>query len=786
MRGRYLSLIKKSALLLPFLIVCTLGPVGMPLTVSVSAAPSVMETFGKVPLYFVENRGQTDPRVAFHVQGQNTSVYFTNEGVTFRTWEYKSASNEGRSLVRPVNYEPAPSREVASWVLKLDFVGADPKVVPVGRDETQARISYFTGSRDQWKAGLRTYSTIVYPDLWPGIDLIYSGGVNRLKYSFLVKPGADPNRIRLAYRGATSVSVDGAGRLVVDAPVGGFTDEAPVAFQDVDGTRVQVAARFKPTPETGSGAVLLGFDLGPYDPRIPFLLDPVMLVYCGYIGGETSGWALGIAVDAQGNAYVTGYTSSTEDSFPVTVGPDLTFNGGFTDVFVAKVNAAGTALLYCGYIGGLDVDTGYGIAVDTQGNAYVTGITFSTQDSFPVTVGPDLTHNGYMEAFVVKVNAAGTALDYCGYIGGEFRDEGRGIAVDDQGNAYVIGYTGSNQNSFPATKGPKLEYSGSGDAFVAKVNAAGTTLDYCGYIGGDREDRGFGIAVDDQGNAYVTGSTYSAQDSFPAIIGPNLNYSASEDAFVAKVNAAGTAFDYCGYIGGEHKDAGNGIAVDGQGNAYVTGSTFSTEDTFPVIIGPDLTYNGGYWDRDYYDAFVAKVNAADAALDYCGYIGGDVADYGLGIAVDAHGNAYVTGHAQSGENTFPVTVGPDLTYNGESDVFVSKVSVDGTVLDYCGYIGGNFDDYGSGIALDPQGNAYIAGRAGSAADTFPVTVGPYLTESGYGDAFVAKIVEAEIQPILRQFEANVPSLTLAGTVAFAALLILAGLFLASRARRRRT
>ncbi|MBI4774982.1 MAG: hypothetical protein HY788_12525 [Deltaproteobacteria bacterium] len=330
-----------------------------------AAGPAPMENFGKIPLYFVENRGQTDSRVAFYVQGRNTTVYFTKEGITFRSWEYKAAKGEDLSLVRSAAHQPEPSREVKSWVLKLDFVGANPKVVPVGRDESQARISYFTGSRDQWKADLRTYSTIVYEDLWPGIDLIYSGGLNKLKYSFLVKAGADPNQIKMAYRGATSVAVDESGRLVVHAPVGGFGDEAPTAFQDVDGKQVRVAARFRPTPDTASDAVMLGFDLDSYDRSIPLLLDPAVLVYCGYVGGgDTS-----IAVDALGNAYITGATTTTEDSFPVTVGPDLTHNGSY-DAFVAKVSADGTHLEYCGYIGGSDEDRGYGIAARDRGPGF--------------------------------------------------------------------------------------------------------------------------------------------------------------------------------------------------------------------------------------------------------------------------------------------------------------------------------------------------------------------------------------------------------------------------------
>jgi hypothetical protein len=307
------------------------------------------------------------------------------------------------------------------------------------------------------------------------------------------------------------------------------------------------------------------------------------------------------------------------------VGPDLTYNGGTRDAFMAKVNVAGTSLVYCGYIGGSGDDYGHAIAVEGSGNAYVTGFTTSTETTFPVTVGPDLTFNGgTADAFVAKVNAAGISLVYCGYIGGSSADDGRGIAVDGSGNAYVTGSTLSTEATFPVVGGPDLTFndsSASSDAFVAKVNAAGTALVYCGYIGGSLADEGFGIALDGSRNAYVLGVTSSAEATFPVTVGPDLSYNGGTyDAFVAKVNAAGTALVYCGYIGGSGNDWGDGIAVDGSGNAYVTGYTVSTEATFPVAGGPDLSYNGGT-----YDAFVAKISYWDlwAAKHAVGDFDGD-------------------------------------------------------------------------------------------------------------------------------------------------------------------
>ena len=447
--------------------------------------PQVVETFGKLPLYFIENQGQLDPRVAYYIQGGDKSIYFTGRGVTFALTGALTDAGDGKpsseALVHPVSYrgtgstkEHGPQREVERWVVKLDFVDANPNVRPVGQEPTAAVISYFKGPREEWNTGLPTYASLVYRDLWPGIDLVYTGTGSRLKYTFLVQPGADPNQIKLAYRGVTGVRINEAGQLEVSTPLESFQEDKPYAYQEVEGQRREVAAAYSLEGEASAG-VQFGFRVGAYDPQKVLVLDPVVLLYAGYIGGSNLDVGQGIAVDSTGNAYVTGSTDSTEATFPVSVGPDLTFNGGpgrfaIGDAFVAKVNASGTALIYAGYIGGSSIEEGLGIAVDSTGAAYVVGQTSSSEASFPVTAGPDLTFNGgAFDAFVAKVNPLGTALDYADYIGGSGSDIGRGIAVDSTGNAYVTGFTESSEATFPVTVGPDLTFNGGNDAFVAKI-----------------------------------------------------------------------------------------------------------------------------------------------------------------------------------------------------------------------------------------------------------------------------------------------------------------------------
>ncbi|MBM3305353.1 MAG: hypothetical protein FJY79_05340 [Candidatus Aminicenantes bacterium] len=720
-------------------------------------APRTDAAYGKIPLQFIPNEGQMDGAVAFSIQGRDKTVHFTSEGLTFvldGSHEPAPPSAHPQTSASLVAHPPtAPARAPSrGWVVKLDFIDANPDAVPVSLEESGAVISYFKGAPADWKTGLRASSKIAYRELWPGIDLIYHGTVDRLKYEFIVHPGADPSRIRLAYRGADSVTLTAEGRLEVSTPAAAFSDDIPVAWQDIGVRSTEI-----PVGYVMHGADY-GFEVGEYDRSRPLIIDPAVLIYCGYIGGAGTDVATAIAVDDEGNAFVTGFTFSTEATFPVEAGPVST-HGGAADAFVAKVDASGASLVYCGYIGGADDDFGQGIAVDKDGNAYVAGFAGSAGDTFPVVAGPDLVFNLGGDAFVAKVDASGTSLVYCGYIGGEASESAMAIAVDASGNAYVTGYTYSTEVSFPVLIGPDLSFNaGLVDAFVAKVDASGVSLAYCGYIGGASYDAGLAIAVDSEGNAYVTGFTQSPEATFPVAVGPGLTYGGEGDAFAAKVDALGVSLAYCGYIGGSGYDHGYGIAVDGAGSAYVAGFAGSTAATFPVAVGPSLIHSG--WE----DAFVAKVDASGASLVYCGYIGGGWHERATAIAVDSEGCAYVTGYTESSQSSFPVVAGPGLTFGGWRDAFVAKVDASGASLVFCGYIGGTGDDYGTGISVDSEGNAYVAGETGRfTGDEIPLVIGPFLTYGGgFSDAFVAKVSYAPDPAIV----SLLPSSAKAGDPAF--------------------
>ncbi len=691
--------------------------------------------FGQVPLCFIANEGQVDGSVDYYVQGADKTISFGAGGVTFSLSKPREASSPNAGRPGKEARRIVHGQESGAWGVRLDFVGADPEVRPKGGDKTEGVVSYFKGKPEDWKAGIPTYSRVVYPNLWPGIDLAYSGTVNQLKYEFVVAPGADPGLIRLAYRGASAVKIDDSGRLAVSTLYGSLEDGVPVAYQEIDGKRVPVSVSYAlDEPDAAASTHAYHFRVGEYDRDRPLVLDPVVFVYCGFIGGYSSDEAFDIAVDPSGSVYLTGTTWSNPDTFPVTVGPDLTRAVNY-DAFVAKLSASGTALIYCGYIGGDGYDEGWGVAADGAGYAYVSGFTTSPQATFPVLIGPDVTHNGYDDVFVTKINPAGTGLVYSGYIGGNDQEWARDIALDSSGCAYVSGTTLSTQTTFPETVGPDLSHNGGlTDAFVAKVSASGSGLVYCGYIGGSGQDNAYGIAVSGAGEACVAGFTRSSEATFPESIGPDLTHNGGDDAFVAKVNASGSALVYCGYIGGSGTDYGLDIAVDGAGNAYVVGETMTSDGSFPVLVGPDLTYNS-------HDGFVAKVNASGSALVYSGYIGGSDWTGCCGVAVDASGNAYVAGYTFADETAFPVRGGPDLTWNGDRDAFIAKVNPAGSGLVYCGYIGGSDEDYGYAVALDSAGSAYVTGYAYSTEADFPVYIGPDLTQNDSQDVFVAKIVE---------------------------------------------
>jgi beta-propeller repeat-containing protein/HYDIN/CFA65/VesB family protein len=733
--------------------------------------------YGRLPLNFEANIGQvkqgSGTPVKFLSRGAGYTLFLTGDeavlalrartrredrsSVNRQELKGNSASLETRLLPPRASRLPSPSLNPrAGAVLHMKLVGSNAAARVEGEDELAARSNDFVGKNPAgWRKDIPNYARVKYQDVYPGIDLIYYGNQQQLEYDFVVAPGANPNIITLdvgavlgpsktAHRDAP-LRIDARGDLVLGTRAGEVRFHKPVAYQLIARAPSNLRSDTENREPVEGRYVLkgeheVGFAVGAYDATRPLVIDPV-LSYSTYLGG-TSGADYGqaIAVDPAGNAYVTGYTCSTD--FPA-LDPVQTSNasGGCEDAFVTKLNAAGDALVYSTYLGGAGNDVGLGIAVDPAGRAYVAGYTCSID--FPVINPIQAASGGGCTAFVSKLNPAGNALIYSTYLGGSNTDVAQAISADAAGNAYVTGYTLSAD--FPTSAGAfqtafgggscgaaPLEQKPCADAFVAKLNPAGSALVYSTYLGGSSYDAGQGIAIDGAGNAFVTGFTVSTD--FPtanalqsscsncALAGADPGQGVSSDAFVTKLNPAGSALAYSTYLGGSGADTGSGIAIDPAGSAYVTGYTTSAD--FPTMNALQANQAGGY------DAFVSKLKADGSALAYSTYLGGSGNDLGLAIAVDPAGIVTIAGETFSED--FPASDAFQPIRDGGFDAFVTRLSAAGDAFVYSSFLGGGSGDQALGVALDRSGSAYVAGITNSA--DFPTTSVAYQTTCEGGSA----------------------------------------------------
>ena len=680
--------------------------------------PRIVAGYAKLPLFFEPNRGQADSEVKFLSRGRGYTLFLTpREAVLSLRRGEKGKDSEVRSDARPAHFT----------LLRMKLVGANPEPKVAGQDALPGKSNYFHGNDPgKWLTRVPHYARVKYEEVYPGIDLVYYGTErHQLEYDFVVSPGADPQSIRLEIEGAGRMTLNDEGALLLRTSGGEVAWQAPFIYQEIFGSQKAVDGGYLILAENQ-----VAFSVREYDEGKPLVIDPT-LSYATYLGGSGADGGTHIAADSSGNAYVTGTTSSAD--FPRLNPAQDVFGGGSTDIFVTKLNADGSALTYSTFLGGSNNEfSGGGIAVDESGSAYITGTTASTD--FPTANPPQDVLKGLQDAFVTKLSADGSSLVYSTYLGGSGSVEnGRDIVVDDSGNAYVTGFTDSID--FPTVNPPFQNVNGGGrDAFVTKLNPNGTSLVYSTYLGGTGDDGGEGIAVDSSDNAYVTGDT-SSTTTFPTSdTAPQQSLKGRQDAFVTKLSADGASLGFSTYLGGSDTDRGHGIAVDVLGNAYVTGITSSLD--FPTLNpvqqtlggGVDAfvtkmnlngtaleysTYLGGSNDETgagniaiavdtsasayvagttsstnfplanelqaipagSCNAFVTKYSTDGAALAFSTYLGGGACDLGESIALDASGNAYVTGNTSSPD--FPTTVSPlQGILGGVSDAFVAKIFTD--------------------------------------------------------------------------------------------------------------
>ncbi|MGC1371466.1 MAG: SBBP repeat-containing protein, partial [Candidatus Sulfotelmatobacter sp.] len=626
----------------------------------------------------------------------------------------------------------------------------------------------------KWRSHVPLYSRVNYQDVYPGVTLVFHGEGRQLEFDLVAAPETSVAPIALQFTGTREMKIktDDFGNLHIPSAAGDVVLHKPFAYQWQNGVQTPVRAQF--ALHAGNR---VGFALGDYDRSRELVIDPSLTIsYATYLGGleEDDGYA--IAVDSSGNAYVTGQTEST--NFPVVGGLAITNPSATPEVFIAKIAPTGASLVYSTYVGGTDMNasSGNAIAVDAAGDAFVTGGTAST--TFPVTAGvlQGLYKTGATSnAFVLKLNPAGSALIYSTYLGGTVGDAAYGIAADASGNAYLGGLTSSTDFPTFPTLNPLQACAGVDSGFVTKLNSTGSALVYstCLNLGGAINDRVNAIAIDSTGNAYVTGAASSA--SFHTTAGAFQTQCGTDgtcngglaDAFVTVINSAGNGYVYSTFLGGSSTDVGDSIAVDSSFNAYVTGSTESSD--FPVKAAYQNVYGGST------DAFVTKLDPTGSALMYSTYLGGAQFDQGGGIAVDSGGNAYVTG--LTGSSPFPTANPIQALLAGGNDAFVTEFNPAGSKLQFSTYLGGSADENtgtNGAIAVNPfGGDIYVTGN--TASTDFPV-FSPYTspapgggTYGGSTDAFVADYAQPSFSVAATTPAAVAPGSSTTSTVTLTSL-----------------
>ncbi len=693
------------------------------------------QLYASLPLSFEANRGQTDSRVNFVSRGNGYGLFLTNREAVLTL--------RNTSTDMPAGH-PVPAALPAASVLRMQIIGANPTPKVAGSDELPGKSNYLIGKdRSQWHVNVPTYAKVRYEGVYPGVDLVYYGNQGgELEYDFVVAPGANPKSIALAIASQSQAApqIDSRGNLVIKLNGGNVEFHKPVVYQSQGDQRKPVEARYLLDAQNH-----VRFECGAYDHSQPLVIDPV-LTYATYIGGTGGDIGYGIAVNSiTDDAYIAGVTNST--NFPLTTTPGVSpyqgTNKGDGDAFVTQINSIGAAIIYSTYVGGSGSDTATAIALSSNGNAFVTGYTTSTD--FPtlspqgggITTPFQQVYGGNTDAFVFELTTLGTGLVYSSYLGGSGADFGQGIAVDSSQNAYVTGTTQST--NFPIVNALQSINNGSQDAFVTKVNFSGEQLLYSTYLGGSQADVAQAIAVDSSNNAYITGYTFSTD--FPLASALQGTPGGGADGFVTELNAAGSALTFSTYLGGSADDRAYGIALDGNQNIYVAGATSSAN--FPTTSGVKQTSLRGAS-----NAFVSAINKGGASLIYSTYLGGTGIDQANSIAVTSAGAAFVTGFTNSSD--FP-TVSPVQTILGLSnnglcgsgpcqDAFVTQVNSTGTAWTYSTYLGGNGPDFGQGIAVDSLGKPYVTGSTTST--NFPAIYGGSFSSSltgNAGNAFIAKI-----------------------------------------------
>jgi hypothetical protein len=719
---------------------------------------ALLAAYGKLPLTFEANRGQADARVKFLAHGTGYTVFLTGDEATLLLNAQPGESRLGPSagLVASANSDSVKHPAVA---VRLALAGANPCAKAEALDLQPGESNYLIGNDPaRWHRSIPNFARVKYHGVYPGVDLVYYGNQGQLESDYVLAPGASPRAIGVRIEGADKLKLDSHGDLLLSTQAGDVTLHRPRAYQQIAGSRQEIAANY-----VHRGPRVVGIEVAPYDTSQPLVIDPI-LSYSTYLGGATNQVLAGIAVDSSGFAYVTGYTSSTD--FPTTTGALQTkLSNTSNNAFIAKLKQNGTGLVYSTFLGGTGSsgDKAHAIAVDTAGDAYITG--FTSSNDFPIkSVSAYQSTNKGGGGFFTEIDPTGTTLVYSTYLSGSGSDSPNAIALDSNGNAYITGSTTSTD--FPIVLASAVQTLNNttstqvGTAFLSRIDPTQSglpSLVYSTFLGGSKQDAGLGVAVDSSFNAYLVG--YTSSTDFPQPATPNgfqtTLKNPSGNIFVARIDTTQPALlVYSTYLGGSASgqggspgDVGTAIAVPAAGGtAYITGYTYSA--TFPTVAPLSTTSN-----TPSQKAIIAQINTTKsgaASVPYSTYFGGTVftlgskqpgADLGFGIALDSSNNMYVAGTTSSAD--FPATTGvPQPSKIGIQNAFLSELNPNGSTILFSTFLGGS-NDAASSLALDTTSppNAYIAGVT---AGNFPTTVDAFqindsVTSNNNSDGFVSKL-----------------------------------------------
>jgi Beta-propeller repeat/Cep192 domain 4/Abnormal spindle-like microcephaly-assoc'd, ASPM-SPD-2-Hydin len=716
---------------------------------------SLQAKYGPLPLTFEANQGQADPQVKFVSRGPGYTVLLTTGGLVLSLRPVETQIDLQSSDLKGPSKLPPPAA-----TLQLKLVGSARNPTVVGEDPQPGKVNYFIGNDPaKWRTNIPTFGRVRCKNIYPGIDLVYYGNHRQLEYDFEILPGADPSKIQFEVRGAQKIEVDGDGNLVLDTATSQLRFKSPVVYQNSNGQRTPVGGQYILRDSTH-----IAFQLSEYDGSKPLVIDPV-LIYSTYLGGTGNDNPKGIAVDSNGNVYLAGYTDSAD--FPLATLGSLP--AGSPHVFVAKLDATGSNLVYADYLGGNSQDYGYAIVLDGANDVYVTGSTASSD--FPMVNPYQGTYPGAFNTFLSKISPDGSSLLYSTYLGGNAADIPASIGIDNVGEIVIGGYTSSTNfpvaNAYQPTVSPNQGGFYGNYGFLTKFTPDGSSLVYSTYLGGNSNvalncsgspcwPQPFntinGMVLDGTGNAYLAGvtNTYNFPTTTGAYLSTDTTQQDGDVSFVSKFNSSGS-LQYSTYF---YESSGRetyvtAIAADSSGAAYVTGSAIS-DGTFPLtstnICDPSISG----WACSY--GFVTKFDSTGSSLLYSTFLGPNNYASPDAILLDANNDAYVL--APTSSNSF-VGVNPIESYAGGTDNLVVEIDPTGTSELWATYVGGSLDDVAVSFAFDPSGNLYVAGSTDSI--DFPTTVGAFQQISGGNvDAFVLKLgpgstPSVSLSPISLQF-----------------------------------